>query len=109
MNRADFSTDITKLSSEERRILAKDLWRMHHPDEPVDEEEFKRRFARSPILRAKRRGLLRNVCVALGNARDLRAVPALTQALEDAEPLVREHAAWALEQIHNRQGNQPPC
>ena len=65
----------------------------------LDEEEFKRRFARSPILRAKRRGLLRNVCVALGNARDLRAVPALTQALEDAEPLVREHAAWALERI----------
>ena len=46
MNRADFSTDITKLSSEERRILAKDLWRMHHPDEPVDEEEFKRDLER---------------------------------------------------------------
>ncbi|MBI5687156.1 MAG: tRNA epoxyqueuosine(34) reductase QueG [Verrucomicrobia bacterium] len=65
----------------------------------LDEEEFERRFARSPILRAKRRGLLRNVCVALGNARDPRAVPALTRALEDAEPLVREHASWALEQI----------
>ena len=65
----------------------------------LDEEEFQRRFARSPILRAKRRGLLRNVCVALGNARDPRAVPALERALEDAEPLVREHAAWALEQI----------
>ncbi|OHE80062.1 MAG: tRNA epoxyqueuosine(34) reductase QueG [Verrucomicrobia bacterium GWF2_62_7] len=65
----------------------------------LDEEEFQRRFARSPILRAKRRGLLRNVCVALGNARDSRAIPALTRALEDAEPLVREHAAWALERI----------
>jgi len=65
----------------------------------LDEEEFQRLFARSPILRAKRRGLLRNVCVALGNARDSRAIPALTRALEDAEPLVREHAAWALERI----------
>jgi epoxyqueuosine reductase len=65
----------------------------------LDEAEFKRRFARSPILRAKRRGLLRNVCVALGNSRDPRAVPALKRALKDAEPLVREHAAWALEQI----------
>lgn len=65
----------------------------------LDEESFERWFAGSPILRAKRRGLLRNVCVALGNARDRRAVPALARALEDAEPLVREHAAWALEQI----------
>jgi epoxyqueuosine reductase len=65
----------------------------------LTEENFQRRFARSPILRAKRRGLLRNVCVALGNARDPRAVPALRRALEDAEPLVREHAAWALERM----------
>lgn len=65
----------------------------------LDEEEFQRRFARSPIARAKRRGLLRNVCVALGNARDPRSVPALTRALEDTEPLVREHAAWALGQM----------
>ena len=63
------------------------------------EEEFRRRFERSPIFRAKRRGLLRNVCVALGNSRDLRAVPALARAIKDAEPLVREHAAWALGQI----------
>lgn len=65
----------------------------------LDGEDFQQRFVRSPILRAKRRGLLRNVCVALGNARDPQAVPALRRALEDAEPLVREHAAWALERI----------
>lgn len=69
----------------------------------VDEETFQRRFAGSPILRVKRRGLLRNVCIALGNAGDLRAVPALERALEDAEPLVREHAAWALERIRSHQ------
>jgi len=68
----------------------------------LDEEQFRRRFARSPIKRAKRRGLLRNVCVALGNIGDARAVPALQAALHDPEPLVREHAAWALEQIAAR-------
>ena len=62
--------------------------------------EFRRRFAGSPILRPKRRGFLRNVCVALGNLGDPRAVPALARALrEDPEPLVRGHAAWALGRI----------
>jgi epoxyqueuosine reductase len=62
----------------------------------LTEEEFRVRFRGSPIKRAKRRGLLRNVCVALGNLRDPVAAPALTVALGDAEPLVRGHAAWAL-------------
>jgi epoxyqueuosine reductase len=61
--------------------------------------EFRRRFAGSPIARAKRRGLLRNVAVALGNLRAAAAVPALARALEDGEPLVRGHAAWALGRI----------
>ncbi len=62
----------------------------------LTEEEFRERFRRSPIKRTKRRGLLRNVCVALGNSRDRHAVPALIQALHDEEPLIRGHAAWAL-------------
>ena len=62
----------------------------------LTEEQFRERFRRSPIKRAKRRGLLRNVCVALGNSRDERAVPALINALYDEESLVRGHAAWAL-------------
>ncbi|OGQ51931.1 MAG: tRNA epoxyqueuosine(34) reductase QueG [Deltaproteobacteria bacterium RIFCSPLOWO2_02_FULL_57_26] len=65
----------------------------------LSEEEFRRRFRQSPILRAKRRGFLRNVAVALGNLRKPEAVPALTQALGDHEPLVRRHVAWALGQI----------
>ncbi|HEX5020200.1 MAG TPA: HEAT repeat domain-containing protein, partial [Candidatus Binatia bacterium] len=52
--------------------------------------------------RAKRRGLLRNVAVALGNIKSQEAVPALIGALEDHEPLVRGHAAWALGQIGSR-------
>ena len=65
----------------------------------LDEEGFRRRFRHSPIKRAKRRGLLRNVAVALGNWGDPGAVPALVRALGDAEPLIRGHAAWALGRI----------
>lgn len=63
------------------------------------EQEFRRRFRGSPILRAKRRGFLRNLAVALGNIGSAEAVPALIHALNDEEPLVRGHAAWALGRI----------
>jgi epoxyqueuosine reductase len=69
----------------------------------LDEPGFKRRFAGTPILRTKRRGLLRNVCVALGNSGDPAALPALERAATDAEPLVSEHALWAMERIRERQ------
>jgi epoxyqueuosine reductase len=65
----------------------------------LDHAQFKARFAGSPILRTKRRGLLRNVCVALGNTGDASALPALRRAAQDAEPLVAEHAHWAISQI----------
>lgn len=65
----------------------------------LTEEQFRERFRRSPIKRTKRRGLLRNVCVALGNSGDTNAVPALLGALHDQEALVRGHAAWALGHI----------
>jgi epoxyqueuosine reductase len=62
----------------------------------LDEAGFRRRFAGSPVLRAKRAGLLRNVCVALGNWGSEESVGVLARALLDASPLVRGHAAWAL-------------
>jgi epoxyqueuosine reductase len=65
----------------------------------MDQVEFSRRFKGSPVKRAKRRGLLRNVAVALGNWGAPEAVPVLVQALEDDEPLIRGHAAWALGRI----------
>jgi epoxyqueuosine reductase len=68
----------------------------------LTEAEFRQRFRGSPILRAKRRGFLRNVAVALGNLKSIETVPALIRALEDEEPLVRGHAAWALGQIGSR-------
>lgn len=65
-------------------------------------QEFNQRFKGSPIKRAKRRGYLRNVAVALGNSKDRIALPVLQQALKNDEPLVRKHAQWAIEQISKR-------
>jgi epoxyqueuosine reductase len=68
----------------------------------LDEAGFKRRFAGTPMLRTKRRGLLRNVCVALGNVGDDSALPALRRATGDPEPLIAEHARWAVECVEAR-------
>lgn len=59
-------------------------------------EQFRARFRGTTLTRPRRSGFLRNVAIALGNSGDSRAVPALSQALSDAEPLVRGAAAWAL-------------
>ena len=73
----------------------------------LDEAAFRRRFRKTPLMRPKRRGLLRNVCVALGNWRDPVAVPALAERLHhDPEPLIRGHAAWALGRIGTREARQ---
>jgi epoxyqueuosine reductase len=73
----------------------------------LDRDEFRRRFKGSPILRAKRRGFLRNVAVALGNLKCLEAVPELIRALDNEEPLVRGHAAWALGEIGSASALEP--
>jgi epoxyqueuosine reductase len=58
--------------------------------------EFNQRFKKSPIKRAKRRGYLRNLAVGIGNNGNENDIPILEQAAQDDEPLVREHANWAL-------------
>ena len=68
----------------------------------LDEERFRALFRKSPIKRTKRRGLLRNVCVALGNVGGADDLPALEKASTDDEPLIAEHARWAIEQIRRR-------
>jgi len=73
----------------------------------LDDAGFKRRFAGTPMLRTKRRGLLRNVCVALGNVGDIDVLPALEKAASDPEPLIVEHARWAIGQIQARHGEEP--
>lgn len=65
----------------------------------LSEEKFRRKFKGSPVKRAKRRGYLRNVAVAIGNEKMGEALSGLEQALQDPEPLIRSHAAWALGEI----------
>ncbi|MDQ2690790.1 MAG: tRNA epoxyqueuosine(34) reductase QueG, partial [Chloroflexota bacterium] len=67
-------------------------------------QAFNARFKGSPVKRAKRRGYLRNVAVALGNTGDWHDLPVLQQAMNDDEPMVREHAKWAIEKIVQRAG-----
>jgi epoxyqueuosine reductase len=62
----------------------------------MDEAAFQRRYAGSPIARIGRGRLVRNAAVALGNWGDERAIEPLSKALQDVDPLVRGHAAWAL-------------
>jgi epoxyqueuosine reductase len=69
----------------------------------LDNAGFKSKFAGTPMLRTKRRGVLRNVCVALGNIGDATALPALKESANDPEPLIAEHARWAIEQIEKRE------
>ena len=68
-------------------------------------QEFNQRFKRTPVRRAKRRGYLRNVAVALGNTGDLHTLPVLNNALTDPEPMVREHTTWAIREIQKREGS----
>lgn len=68
----------------------------------LTEPEFRIHFRNSPIKRIKRRGFLRNVCVALGNVGTVEDLPALEKAAADREPLIAEHAGWAIERIRER-------
>jgi len=61
----------------------------------LDDEAFRERFRQSPVKRTRRRGLLRNVAVALGNSGDPAHLPILDRLARDEDPVVREHAEWA--------------
>ena len=73
----------------------------------MTQPEFSAAFKGSPMKRAKLRGLKRNAAVVLGNVGTVADVPLLEQALDDPEPLVREHAAWALQRLGRRAGSPP--
>ena len=68
----------------------------------MSQEDFSRAFKGSPMKRAKLRGLKRNAAVVLGNVGTTEDVDVLTRALDDDEPLVRKHAAWALARLRHR-------
>lgn len=83
------------LGGKDARTLAREVLAM-------DDAAFRTAFADSPVKRTKLRGLKRNAAVVLGNIGSTDDVPVLLAALEDPEPLVREHAAWALGEIGGR-------
>jgi epoxyqueuosine reductase len=83
------------IANKDARTLARDILRM-------TQEEFSRAYKGSPMKRAKLRGLKRNAAVVLGNVATMQDVPVLEQAVTDPEPLVREHAAWALDRLTAR-------
>ncbi len=69
----------------------------------MTDDDFRAAFKGSPIKRTKRRGLLRNVCVALGNVGTAADLPALELAAAHEEELIAEHARWAIGRIHERE------
>lgn len=85
-------TDDPAFKSLDSHFLLTDLIQMN-------DEEFRKRFKGSPIKRIKRRGLLRNVAIALGNSKNPKAIPFLIKALDDNEPLIRAHIVWALGEL----------
>jgi epoxyqueuosine reductase QueG len=94
------------LAGKDARTLARDLLAMSQP-------EFSAAFKGSPMKRAKLRGLKRNAAVVLGNLRtashaeETQVAETLTRTLDDSEPLVREHAAWALARLRRLHDDRP--
>jgi epoxyqueuosine reductase len=73
----------------------------------LSRQEFNTVYKDSPILRARWNGYLRNVAVVMGNRGQPAAIPTLQQAAKSDDPLIREHATWALEQIAREKGLDP--
>lgn len=69
----------------------------------LDDEAFRKRFRKTPMWRVKRRGLLRNAAIVLGNCQHASGIPALEKGLDDEESLVRSSCAWALKKIGGEQ------
>jgi len=65
-------------------------------------QEFNQRYKKSPVKRAKRRGYLRNLSVAIGNNGTEKDIPILEKALQEEEPMIREHVKWAINKINQR-------
>ena len=85
----------------------------HRPPDPLDrldlgqlfdldDDAFRARFRKTPLWRARRRGVLRNAAIVLGNQADATFVPVLSKGLNDREPVVRGASAWALGRIGDR-------
>ena len=97
-----FAQDIREEAFRPRDILDGDTRAVARRILSMDDEAFRKDFKGSPMKRAKRRGLARNAATVLGNVGTGDDISILVAALEDPEPLVAEHAAWALERIGSK-------
>ncbi len=83
---------------------------LYNPDlsslSALSPDDFRELFKGSPIKRTKRRGLLRNIMVAMGNSGDKDFIPDIKKCLKDEEPLVRAHAVWALWKLEGEESRQ---
>jgi epoxyqueuosine reductase len=94
-----FSQELREPAFRQREVLDGDARAVATRILAMDDEAFRRKFKGSAMKRAKRRGLARNAATVLGNVGTSDDVDVLVHALDDPEPLVAEHSAWALEQI----------
>jgi epoxyqueuosine reductase len=97
-----FSEDLREDAFRPREVFGGDARTIAREILAMDDESFRSNLKGSPVKRAKRRGLARNAATALGNVGTPDDIPTLAAALDDPEPLVSEHAAWALERIRSR-------
>lgn len=98
--------EAAEAGANDRERMAPPLLQGFAADNPywLEADAFRQHFARSAVLRAARAGMLRNVCVALGNWGDPLAIPALARALDGNDEVARGHAAWALGRVGARHG-----
>src|SRR4051812_16081408 len=97
-----FARELKEPSFAARAVLAqKDARQLARELLVMSQEQFSASFKGSPMKRAKLRGLKRNAAVVLGNVGTVEDVEVLTRSLDDPEPLVREHAAWALARVRS--------
>jgi len=97
-----FSQELREDAFRPREFLSSDVRSVARDILEMDDTSFQRKFKGSPLKRAKRRGLARNAATVLGNFGTEVDLEALRSSLSDPEPLVVEHAAWAIAQIGNR-------
>jgi epoxyqueuosine reductase len=97
-----FSQDLREDAFRPREVFGGDARTIAREILAMDDDSFRSSLKGSPVKRAKRRGLARNAATALGNVGTPDDIPTLIAALDDPEPLVAEHATWALERIRSR-------
>jgi len=97
-----FSQDLREQAFGAREVFDGDAREIAKKILAMNDDSFRAELKGSPVKRAKRRGLARNAATVLGNVGTADDITTLVAALDDPEPLVSEHAAWALDRIRSR-------